>query len=480
MHFKIIFRILGFLLLFLGVALLMPIPFSLYYGETDWNYFVYSAIICLTLGGLSFIGLDKNDDLRPKEGFAVVTFGWITLSIFGALPYFMSGAIPNFTDAFFETISGFTTTGASILTDIESLSHGMLFWRNLTNWLGGMGIIVLTIAILPFLGVGGMQLFKAESPGPTTERLKPRVTETAKLLWMVYLTYTVTLLLLLWVGGMSFFDSICHAFSAIATAGFSTKNDSIAYFNSYYIDFIIIIFMTVAGINFSLHYKLLTGDFKSMLKSTETRVFFAIICIASIIIIFDMYFHNTNTILDIINNAVFQVISIISTTGLGNNDYESWPYLSQKVILTIMFIGGMAGSTGGGIKVIRIIVLFKFVYSEIVKLLHPNAIVNVRVGDQVIDRNILLNVAGFFILFCLIAVFGTIVMSLMGLDFFTAFTSVITTLNNVGPGFGQIGPTDNYAFINDAGKWLLSFFMLVGRLELFTVLILFAPSYWRK
>lgn len=480
MHFKIIFRILGFLLLFLGVALITPIPFSLYYGETDWNYFVYSAIICFTLGGLSFIGLDKNDDLRPKEGFAVVTFGWITLSIFGALPFYMSGAIPSFTDAFFETISGFTTTGASILTDIESLSHGMLFWRNLINWLGGMGIIVLTIAILPFLGVGGMQLFKAESPGPTAERLKPRVTETAKLLWMVYLIYTVAITLLLWVGKMDFFDSICHAFSTIATAGFSTKNTSITHFNNYYIDFVIILFMVIAGINFSLHYKLLTGDIKSFLRSSETRVFLSIIVLASIVIIFDMYFHTTYTLLDIFDIALFQVTAIITTTGLGNNDYELWPSISQKVILTLMFIGGTAGSTGGGIKVIRIMVLFKFVYSEIVKLLHPNAIVNIRIGDQVLDRNILLNVAGFFVLFCLIAVFGTIIMSFMGLEFLTAFTSVITTINNVGPGFGQIGPTDNYAFISDPGKWLLSFFMLVGRLELFTVLILLAPSYWRK
>jgi trk/ktr system potassium uptake protein len=480
MHFRLILQIQGFLLAILGLCLLAPIPFSLYYGESDWIYFVYSAVICGVFGGLALITRERGADIRPKEGFAVVTFGWIVLAAFSALPFWWSGAIPSYTDAFFESISGLTTTGASILTDIESMSHGMLFWRNFINWLGGMGIIVLTIAILPFLGVGGMQLFKAESPGPIADRLKPRVTETAKLLWMVYLFYTVLILILLLFGGMSFFDAICHAFSTIATAGFSPKNASIAHYQSTYIDFVLIIFMSVAAINFSLHYKLLTGDWKTFLRSRELRFFFGIIAVATLIIIGDRIYHTNDAVGDLVDTSLFQVISIISTTGLANDNFEIWPAISQKVIFLIMFIGGMAGSTGGGIKVIRIIILIKFIFSEIQKLLHPNAIVNIRIGEQIIDRSILANVAGFFVIFCVIAVLGTVFMSLQGLDAMSAFTSVITTLNNVGPGFGMIGPADNYAFISDAGKWALSFFMLIGRLEFFTVLILLSPSYWTK
>lgn len=453
---------------------------SLAYGEDEWVYFAQSIGICIGLGLLGVIVRKGQSEVRPKEGFAVVTIGWVALSAFGALPYYLSGAIPSYTDAYFETISGFTTTGASILTDIESLSYGLLFWRNLTNWLGGMGIIVLTIAILPFLGVGGMQLFKAESPGPTAERLKPRVTETAKLLWVVYAGFTALIVVLLLFGGMSVFDAFCHAFSTIATAGHSPKNASIGFYQSYYIDFVIIFFMLIAAINFSLHYRLLTGNYKLFTNNRELRFLLIIIIVVSLLIFMDQYFHTSKKVIDIIDHTLFQVLAIISTTGLGNNDYELWPAFSQKMIFLLMFIGGSAGSTSGGIKVIRLLILIKFIFSEVKKLLHPNAIVNVRVGDQIIDRSVLLNVAGFFVIFCLIAVFGTIIISQFGLDLITSFSAVITTLNNVGPGFGTIGPTDNYAFLPDAAKWILSFFMLVGRLEIFTVLILFAPAYWKK
>jgi trk system potassium uptake protein TrkH len=480
MKFRLVFRIIGFLLLFLGAVLLIPMAVSLIYGESDWLQFLQSSGICGAVGGAAFLLKQSRGEVRPKEGFAVVTFGWIALSAFGALPFYMSGAIPSYTDAFFETISGLTTTGASILTDIEVLSHGMLFWRNLTNWLGGMGIIVLTIAILPFLGVGGMQLFKAESPGPTTERLRPRVTETAKLLWLVYAGFTVLIVILLLFGGMNLFDSICHAFSTIATAGHSPKNASIGHYGSYYIDFVIIFFMLVAAINFSLHYRLITGNFKIFYKNKEFQFLLWIVGIASSIIIIDHLVFTDKSLLDIIDHTLFQVLAIISTTGLGNNDYELWPMISQKVILAVMFIGGSAGSTSGGIKVIRLLIILKFILSEFYRMIHPNAIINVRVGDQVIDRSVILNIAGFFMMFCVLIVFGTIAISLMGFDFITSFTAVLTTINNVGPGFGLIGPTDNYAIMPVAGKWLLSFFMLVGRLEIFTVLILLAPNFWKK
>jgi trk system potassium uptake protein len=481
MHIILIIRILGYLMIFLSGALLLPIPFSVYYGDSDYPFFLLSSGIAALIGFAIILLLGKQKkEMRPKEGFAVVTFGWIVFSLIGALPAFLSGEIPSFTDAFFETMSGFSTTGATILTDIESLSHGILFWRSLTHWFGGMGIIMLSIAILPFLGVGGMQLFRAEVPGPIVDKLKPRMTETAKLLWMVYLVFTVVETILLMFGGMDLFDALCHSFGTLATGGFSTKNASVGAYGSTYIDYVIIIFMFIAGTNFSLHYQWMRGNFRNVYKNQEFRTFVLIIACATILIGIDTFFNNYLNIWETIQFSLFQVLAIITTTGYGTADYETWSFGSQMILLFLMFVGGSAGSTGGGMKVLRIYLLFKFVYSEFVRLLHPQAVVPIRYGDTVVERGVMMNILGFFVLYLLLTVIGVIVISSFGNDIETSIGVVAATINNIGPGLGKVGPTDNYAHFPDAVKWILSFFMLVGRLEVFTVIILLSPGYWKK
>lgn len=480
MNFKLIFRILGFITIFLGIAMLTPIPFSLYYNSGDVFPLIISAGISILLGSSTFLIKKYNKDIRPKEGAAVVTLAWITFSLFGCLPYIFSGSIPSFTDAFFETMSGFTTTGATILTDIESIPKGILFWRSLTHWIGGMGIIVLSIAILPFLGIGGMQLFKAEVPGPVAEKLKPRVTETAKILWEVYLLLSAIETILLMIGGMNLFDALCHTFGTMATGGYSTQNASIAAYNNPFIHYVIIVFMIFAGTNFSLHYNLFKGNFKVYKNNHEFRYFLLLILIGTIIISFDVFINTNSGFAETIQKSLFQVVSIITTTGYITADYEQWSLSSQLILFLFMFIGGSAGSTGGGMKVMRIILLFKFAYSEIVKLIHPKAIVPIRLGNKTVDQKTMSNITGYFVLVMLIAALGTIIMSFLGLDLATSFGVVAATLNNIGPGLGSVGAIDNYAHLSHPIKWILTFFMLLGRLEVFTVALLLAPSFWKK
>ena len=480
MHFASVIHIQGFLLIFLGIAMLLPIPFSLYYEGGDHPAFLISAGITALAGFLAFKLTRFEQDLRPKEGFAVVSFAWLFLSLFGSLPFLLSGAIPSFTDAFFETMSGFTTTGASILTDIERLPHGVLFWRSFTHWIGGMGIIVLSLAILPFLGIGGMQLFKAEIPGPVVDKLTPRITGTAKILWAVYVLISAAETLLLWLGGMSLFEALCHTFGTMATGGFSTRNASVGAYNSAYIDWVIIFFMLLAGTNFSLHYRFLRGDFRTYWRNQEFLFFLSLIGLASIVIGWDTFFHHYRDFPLALRKSVFQVVSILTTTGYGTADYEQWSFNSQFILFLFMFFGGCAGSTGGGMKIMRVHLLVKFVFSEITRLVHPRAVVPVRIGPTVVSREMAANVLGFFILFMVLFAVGVFIMSAMGLDLLTSFGAVAATLGNIGPGLGAVGPTDNYAHIPLAGKWVLAFFMLMGRLEVYTVLVLLSPSFWRK
>ena len=388
--------------------------------------------------------------------------------------------MPSYTDAFFETISGFTTTGATILTDIEAVPSGILFWRSFTHWLGGMGIILLSLAILPFLGVGGMQLFKAEVPGPVADKLTPRVTQTAKILWAVYILLSVAETALLMLGGLNLFDALCQTFGTMATGGFSTKNASIAAFPSPFVQWVIIVFMFLAGANFALHYRFAFRGWKIYRDDREFLVYVTIIGLASALI----YVANTGVWHDLgepaIRDTIFQVVSIQTTTGFITADYEQWPMFSQLVLFLLMFVGGSAGSTGGGIKVLRIYLLLKFVLAEFSRLLHPHAIIPVRVRQQTIPRDVVMNVLGFFVLYILIFAVGTLLIAAMGYDVATSFGAVAATLGNVGPGLGEVGAIDNYAHFPPIGKWILSFFMLLGRLELYTVLILFVPAYWRR
>ena len=411
---------------------------------------------------------------------AIVTLGWLSAGFFGSLPFLFAGSIGHITDAYFESISGFTTTGASILSDIESLPEGILFWRSLTQWMGGMGIIVLSIAILPFLGVGGMQLYKAEIPSPVVDKLQPRISETAKTLWKVYLFITLLEIGFLFVGGMPLFDSICHAFSTMPTGGFSTQSASIAQYNRAYFEGVITFFMILAGVNFSLHFKFLKGDFRVFGRDPECRVFLSILAILILLVTLNIYGTAYHSMGNAFRHATFQVTSIITTTGFITGNYANWPGLSQIILLLCMFIGAMAGSTGGAIKVMRIILLVKHGYQEIFRLIHPHAVRSIKLGGKPVPAEVLNSIGGFFILYLGLFILAVIIMAAIGLDIVTSFASVAATIGNVGPGFGLVGPVKNYLSIPDLGKWALIFCMLLGRLEIYTVIILLAPAYWRK
>ena len=480
MNISLTLRILGALLLFLAIALLFPVPFSWFYVDGASGAFILAAIISAGCGGILFSQFNSEKDLSVREGFAIVTFGWTFFALFGALPFVFSGAIPSYLNAFFETMSGFTTTGSTILTDIEAMPPSLLLWRSLTQWLGGMGIIVLSLAILPMLGVGGMQLFKAEVPGPTTDRLKPRIQDTAKLLWGVYVLLTCVEILLLMAGGMSFFDGLNHAFTTMATGGFSTRNASVAAYNSAYIDWVITIFMFLAGVNFSLHYLALRGKIGDFIRNEEFLFYSSLVIVGTALITMLNMGGTYPGFLDNLRYSAFQVVSIITTTGFGTADYELWPVLCQYLLVFFMFIGGCAGSTGGGMKVARILLLFKHAQVQVYRLIHPRAVRLVKLGDRPVDKDVMQSILGFFALYLGVFVAASFIMAATGMDLNSAGGSVIATLSNIGPGLGSVGPVDNFAHVPAIGKLVLAFCMLLGRLELFTVLVLVFPSFWRK
>jgi trk system potassium uptake protein len=482
MRFQQIFRLIGILNFFLGLSMAAPLCVSLIYSDGSLAPFLFSILITSGSGLIAFL-LTKSSDsssLSQREGMAVVTLGWVSAGFFGALPFLFSGSIGSITDAYFESISGFTTTGASILSNIEALPKGLLFWRSLTQWMGGMGIIVLSIAILPFLGVGGMQLYKAEIPSPVVDKLQPRISETAKTLWKVYFLITLLEIGLLYVGGMSLFDSMCHAFCTMPTGGFSTQNGSIAQFNSAYFEGVITLFMILAGINFALHFKFLKGDLQVFGRDPECRVFLLILAILILLVTSNIYVTVYSSVIEAFRYAAFQVSSIITTTGFVTTNYEQWPAFSQIILFLCMFLGGMAGSTGGAIKIVRIVLLVKHGYREIFTLIHPHAVRSIKLGKKPVPPDVLNSVWGFFILYLGLFVVAVICMSGLGLDTLTSFASVAATIGNVGPGFGLVGPINNYLSIPDAGKWVLMFCMILGRLEIYTVIILLVPEYWRK
>ena len=482
MNFKIIFRIIGFLLMLTGIFMMLGIPFSIYYKSDDILALLQSGIFTSAVGLIIwfFTRDPQNKELGKREGYLIVTLGWVFMALFGSIPFMLYGAIPNFTDAFFETMSGFTTTGATILTDIEVVPAGLLFWRSLTQWLGGMGIIVLSLAILPILGIGGMQLFAAEVPGITKDKLHPRVRETAKRLWGIYVIFTFTEMILLLIGGMSFFDAINHSFTTMATGGFSTKNANTAYFTSPFIQYVFIIFMLLAGMNFTIHYLAFHGKFEFTKINTEFRFYIFFIAIVTVLVAVIHLAHVNFNIEESFRQALFHVTSLVTTTGYVSSDYENWAPFSRMFFFTLLFIGGCAGSTGGGIKFARHFILIKNSSLELKRLIHPRAIIPVRFNGKAVGADIILNVQAFFIFYIGITVLGSIVLSFFGLDFITAAGAVATCIGNVGPGIGAVGPLNNFAELPDMVKWILSFFMLLGRLELFTVLLIFTPAFWKS
>lgn len=481
MNIKIIFRVLGFLIFVEGVAMLLALFISLIYQENDTPGLIYSSAINLLLGALIILLTQKAiKDIGKREGFIIVTLAWIVFSLLGSLPYIFTGTIPVYTDAFFETMSGFTTTGSSILNNIEELPHGILFWRSLTHWLGGMGIIVLSLAILPVFGIGGMQLYIAEVPGPTPDKISPRIRQTAASMWIIYLILTVAQTILLWIGKMPLFDSVCHAFATMATGGFSTKQASIAFWPSPYIQYVIIIFMFLAGTNFTLTYFAIMGKFKPILKDEEFK-YYSIITLGFTTLIFIGLLITTQTgVEETFRNSLFWVVSIITTTGFGTVDYLLWSPVLIALIFSVFFFGGSAGSTGGGIKIMRIVLLFKNGYYELKRMVHPNAVIPLKFNKHSVDSKIVTNVLAFFVLYFMIFGISTVLFMVFEPDMETSMGAVATSLGNIGPGLGSVGPAASFAHIHPAGKWFLSFLMLLGRLELFTILVLFSPTFWKQ
>ena len=482
MRWRYIAYVVGTLILFLGLTMAVPLIAGLFYQDGSLKPLLTAMGVTIAAGLVFFLVFRKEQaaQITQREGMAIVAVGWTAVGIFGALPFYLAGPEWTFVDAFFESVSGFTTTGASILTDIEKMPPGLLLWRSFIQWLGGMGIIVLSIAILPFLGVGGMQLYKAEVPSPVPDKLKPRIRETATLLWKVYALFSAVQVILLMLGGMSLFDALCHAFTTMPTGGFSTRNASVAHFNSVYIDVIIIVFMILAGINFSLHYQLLRGKPLAFWKDAECRFFLAFVLVLIAIVGWDVF----GTVYDSIGKALrygaFQVVSIITTTGYATADYEQWPAMSQLILLLCMFIGASAGSTGGGMKCLRIMLCAKYCYRELFSMVHPRAVINIKIGGRSVPGDVMRSVLGFLALYMGLFGFSTVALAGIGVDFVTAFGAVAATIGNVGPGFGIVGPVENYAQIPMLGKWLLIWCMLLGRLEIYTVLILLVPEFWRR
>ena len=498
LNLPVVLRTLGGLLLFLAAALLLPALVGWIYAEPAAWGFVWAAGIAVALGGGAWavLGVPGREEVGAREGFAIVGLSWIALSAIGALPFVFGGVLPSYTNAFFETMSGFTTTGATILGGartpaIEAIPRAFHFWRSLAHWMGGMGIIVLTLAVLPILGVGGMQLFQAEVPGPSADKLTPRVRETAKRLWLLYVGITALEVALL-LPAMSLFDAVNHAFATMATGGFSPEGGSVGDYDSAYVDGVITAFMFLAGMNFALHYRMLLGEPLTAVKDTEFRAYVAILAGGTVLLV-GATWEPTGALLPgegaetvytslttAFRYAVFQVVAIVTTTGFGTADYELWAPLASGLLFVLFFCGGMAGSTGGGMKVVRHVLLGKTAYREIRQLVHPKAILPIRLNDTVVDHTTIDNILSFVVLYFGLLFVGTLAVSAMGLDLWSAFTAALSCIGNIGPAFGSVGPTDNYAHIPVLGKWLLALLMVAGRLEIYTVLILFAPAFWRR
>lgn len=489
----------GFLLLFNGGFMLISGLVSWYYDDGALWGIMWSGLITVTIGLLlRFVTKGFQKKIKKREGYLVVTLGWITMSLSGALPYILTGALPSLTDAFFETMSGYTTTGASIMNDIEIMPESILFWRSTTHWIGGMGIIVLAIAILPLLGIGGMQMFAAEAPGPSADKMNPRIADTAKRLWFLYFGLTVFEAILLKIAGMGYFDAINHAMSTLSTGGFSTKNASIAFWNDQpLIQYIIIFFMFVAGTNFVLSYFAFKGNFSKFKKDEEFKFYLTAVLSITLISTLVIYYYANVSVLPTeiqaiahpkvygelessFRHALFQVLAVITTTGFVSADFSIWSPFLTVVFFILMFLGASAGSTAGGVKIVRHIIMIKNGFLEFKRTLHPNGIIPVRYNDKSVSRGIVFNIMAFFILYLIIFTIGSLVFSFMGIDFMTSVGAAASSLGNVGPAFGDLSPVNNYSSLPPFGKWWSAILMLCGRLELFTVLIIFTPYFWRS
>ena len=488
LNFKIIFYFLGFLLLINGAFMFLSALLSFLYSDGITVQLTASGLI-VSLVGLVLLFLNRKHDklINKREGYLVVVLGWLLMIFSGTTPYILTETIDGFSNIFFETTSGYTATGATIINDVEILPEGILFWRSITHWLGGMGMIVFAIAILPLLGIGGMQLFSAESPGPSTDKLHPRITDTAKRLWLIYVSYTIIETICLYFAGMNFFDAINHSMSNIASGGFSTKNSSLGYWNSNpLIQYIVIFFMFIAGTNFVLSYYGFKFNFRKILKDEEFKTYSSLIILFTLIVALSVYLSadavlaDSNNLEDILRHSLFQVVSIITTTGFVTADYTSWGPLILLLFFGMMFLGGSAGSTSGGFKIMRHLLIIKNGLLQFRKILHPNAIIPLRYNTSSVSNQIIYNILGFFIIYILSFILGTIVFAILGLDFVSALGVSASSLGNVGPSIGSFGPMNTFSELPFLAKWWSCFLMLLGRLELFTVIIILTPYFWRN
>lgn len=480
-NFKTIIRIIGILLLLETALLLLCSGVSLYYGENDLLDFWKAGGITAGAGvSLFLLGRGGERQLTRRDGYVLVCFAWVAFSLFGMLPFLTGGHIPGVTNAFFETMSGFTSTGATILDDIESLPHGILFWRSMTQWIGGLGIILFTIAVLPIFGVSGLQVFAAETSGPTHDKVHPRIGITAKWLWSIYAGITALLAGLLMSGGMDWFDSVCHAFTTTGTGGFSTRQASIAHYHSPYIEYITSLFMFISGINFTLLLWFVNRKFKKLVGDAELKFYFGSVVFFTAFIALALYHTGSMGAEESFRKSLFQVISLQTSTGFATDDYMQWPPLLWGVLTVIMLMGACAGSTTGGLKCIRLVILTKVSRNEFKHILHPNAILPVRVNKQVVSSSIVSTVLAFCFLYLVIILVSTLLMMAMGVNFEESLGCTVSAIGNMGPGLGETGPAYSWNALPDAAKWLLAFLMLLGRLELFTVLLLFTPDFWKR
>lgn len=476
MNKTVIYNVLGELLVFLALVMLTPLLVALYYGESMVP-FAAAVVITGILGLVLSRKYSAQGEWKVKEGFAIVAFGWLSVAFFGSIPYLLDGISP--VNALFESMSGFTTTGATILQDIESHSKSILFWRCMTQWLGGMGIIMIFIAILPKLGVAGRQLFRAEAPGPTEDKLKPRIRGTARILWTVYVFISVVQVVVLRLAGMSYYDAITHTFTTMSTGGFSPYGPGIAAFNDPLIEGIIVVFMFIAGANFALHYRVLYVNRNSFIKDEEFKFYTVIILLATLVLTFSLWKDMGQTVETAFRYAVFQVVSITTTTGYASADFDIWSDSARIILLAVMFIGGSAGSTAGGIKAVRILLLFKYGKNVLFKALHPKAIKPVKYNGRSVPEEIMQSIVSFVVIYMMIFAISTGLLALMGMDLISSITASIATLGNIGPGFNLVGPMANFDVVPFLGKLLLIANMWIGRLEVFTVIVMLTPEFWK-
>ena len=480
-NFKTIIRIIGILLLLETTMFLVCSGVSFYYRESDMLDFWKAGGITAGVGLLlAFLGKGGERQLTRRDGYVLVSFAWVAFSLFGMLPFYIGGYIPDITNAFFETTSGFSSTGATILNNIESLPHGILFWRSMTQWIGGLGIIMFTIAVLPIFGISGLQVFAAEASGPTHDKVHPRIGITAKWIWSIYAGITALLVGLLMLGGMDWFDSICHAFATTGTGGFSTKQASVAHYSSPYIEYVISIFMFISGINFTLLLLFVNRKFKKFISNAELKFYFGSVILFTAIIALVLYYTSRMGMEESFRKSLFQVISLQTSTGFATDDYMKWTPVLWGLFTIIMLMGACAGSTTGGLKCIRMVILTKVSRNEFKHILHPNAVLPIRINKQVIPPSIVSTVLAFCFIYLIIIIVSTLLMMAMGVGTAESLGCVISSIGNMGPGLGETGPAYSWNALPDAAKWLLSFLMLLGRLELFTVLLLFTPDFWKR